>query len=167
MHTLREILLLWSWHYTFQLQEMVGDPVQALKRLVELARIWGNICSSVFGQLGRVLLWNSDELNAQIAFQQQIGLQDGMPVYAGLSCDGCSLPLTCAMKRFVCKRCLDTDICAQCYRGREAGTKEIPACPNHSFLQIIPGIMSASNKFSFFGKAARHLWLQTLKRKYS
>jgi tetratricopeptide (TPR) repeat protein len=167
MHALREILFLWSWHYIFQSQEMIGDPVQALKRLVELVRIRGNICSSVFGQLGRVLLWNSDELNAQIAFQQQIGLQDGMPVYADITCDGCSFPLTCAMKRFVCKRCLDTDLCGQCYRGREVGIKEMPTCPNHSFLQIIPGILSASNKFSFFGKAARDLWLQTLKRKYS
>ena len=35
MHALREVLFLRSWHYTFQSQEMVGDPIQALKQLVE------------------------------------------------------------------------------------------------------------------------------------
>ena len=167
IHALNGVLLLWSRQYTFQSQEMVGDPVQALKQLVELAQTLGSICPFIFGQLGRASLWNSDELNAQIAFQQQIGLQDGMPVYDGITCDGCSFPLTCAMKRFVCKRCLDTDLCGQCFRGREAGIKEMPTCSDYSFLQTIPGIMSASNKFSLFGKAARDLWLQTLKRKYS
>lgn len=166
MHALREVLFLWSWYYMFQSQEMVGDPIQALKQLVELARIWVSICPFIFGQLGRVLLWNSDELNAQIAFQQEIDLQDGVPVYADITCDGCSLPLTCAMKRFVCKHCLDTDLCSQCLKSREVGIKEIPTCSDHSFLQIIPGILSASNKFSFFGKASWDLWLQTLKRKY-
>jgi hypothetical protein len=63
---------------------------------------------------------------------------------------GCSLPLTCAMMRFVCKRCLDTDLGGQCFREREAGIKEMLTCSDHSFLQIIPGIWSASNKFSFF-----------------
>jgi hypothetical protein len=166
VHDLCAVLLLQSWHHTFQSQE-VGDGVQALKQLIELGQIWGNICPFIFGQLGTALLWNSDEPNAQIAFQQQINLRDGMPVYAGIVCDGCDLPLTCAMKRFVCKRCLDTDVCGQCFRRREAGIMEMPTCSDHSFLQIIPGILSASNKFSFFGKAARDLWLQTLKRKYS
>lgn len=151
----------------FQSEKMIRDQSQILNQLVRLANSWGSKSLVIFGALGRALLWNSDELNAQIAFQQQVDFQDGVLVYPRIVCDGCDLPLTCSMKRFVCKRCHDIDICGQCFRRREADIKLVPTCSDHSFLKISLGMLAGSNTGHLFGKTPRELWMQSLMRKYS
>ena len=152
---------------TFQSEKMICDQSQILSQLVRLTNTWGSKSGAIFGWLGRALLWNSDELNAQIAFQQEVDFQHGVLVYPGIQCDGCNLPLTCSMKRFVCKRCRDVDICGQCFKRREADTKVVPTCSDHSFLEISLGMLAGSNTGHLFGKTPRELWMQSLMRKYS
>jgi hypothetical protein len=150
-----------------QSEKMIRDQSQILNQLVRLANTWGSKSLAIFGRLGRVLLWNSDELNAQIAFQQEVDFRDGVLVYPCIVCDGCDLPLTCSMKRFVCKRCHDVDICGQCFRRRETDIKLVPNCLDHSFLEISLGMLARSNTSHLFGKTPRELWMQSLMRKYS
>jgi tetratricopeptide (TPR) repeat protein len=150
-----------------QSEKMIRDQSQILNQLVRLANTWGSKSLAIFGRLGRVLLWNSDELNAQIAFQQEVDFQNGVLVYPCIVCDGCDLPLTCSMKRFVCKRCHDVDICDQCFRRRETDIKLVPSCLDHSFLEISLGMLARSNTSHLFGKTPRELWMQSLMRKYS
>ena len=146
--------------------KMIRDQPQIISQLVGLANTWGSKSLAIFGALGRALLWNSDELNAQIAFQQQVDFQHGVLVYPRILCDGCNLPLTCSMKRFVCKRCYDVDICGQCFRRRETDINVVPTCSDHSFLKISLGMLAGSNTDHLFGKTPRELWMQSLMRKY-
>jgi tetratricopeptide (TPR) repeat protein len=146
--------------------KMIRDQPQIISQLVGLANTWGSKSLAIFGALGRALLWNSDELNAQIAFQQQVDFQHGVLVYPRILCDGCNLPLTCSMKRFVCKRCYDVDLCGQCFRRRETDIKVVPTCSDHSFLKISLGMLAGSNTDHLFGKTPRELWMQSLMRKY-
>jgi tetratricopeptide (TPR) repeat protein len=146
--------------------KMIRDQPQIISQLVGLANTWGSKSLAIFGALGRALLWNSDELNAQIAFQQQVDFQHGVLVYPRILCDGCNLPLTCSMKRFVCKRCYDVDICGQCFGRRETDIKVVPTCSDHSFLKISLGMLAGSNTDHLFGKTPRELWMQSLMRKY-
>jgi hypothetical protein len=37
----------------------------------------------------------------------------------------------------------DVDLCGQHFRERKAGIKKVPTCSDHSFLQIVPGMLSA------------------------
>jgi hypothetical protein len=57
---------------------------QAVNQLLRLACTWGSKVPNIFGALGRTLLWNSDEVNARIAFQQEIELESGVFVYASI-----------------------------------------------------------------------------------
>jgi hypothetical protein len=129
--------------------------------VVQLAYTWRSKLN-IYGALGRAFLWSSDELSAQIAFQQEIELQGGVFVFAGIQCDGCHLPISCAMKRVVCKHYLEIDLCGQCFRSHETDDKAIPSCANHCFLKAAPDELSESVEVASFDEARRAPWLRDL-----
>ena len=140
------------------------NRLKALNELIELTSKWASTLV-LYGGLGKVLLWNSDELNAKIAYQQQIFLEDGIWVHAA-TCDVCGLAITCAMKRFVCKRCWDTDLCGGCLSRHETGIEELPTCTEHPFLEISSEGFSGSGEVPSVRETARDLWLQKLRKEY-
>jgi tetratricopeptide (TPR) repeat protein len=153
------------WKQTFQPEEIVCDKFQILDKIYDLAYAWGSISRSVFGMLGRVFLWASDEPNAQIAFQQQIEVREGVSVYANVECNGCHRRLTCAMQRLVCKRCRDIDICDECYRKHQTG-HEISTCSGHAFWVVSSDIASDSSQGGV-GERTELAWLRTLMKRHS
>lgn len=64
-----------------------------------LGIVWRTKSAHLFGGLGRMLLKRSDEPNAIIAFQQVISHENGIMDFMNIRCDGCGLPITCAMGR--------------------------------------------------------------------
>jgi hypothetical protein len=135
-------------------------------KLIELAYKWGSE-SPIFGPLGRALIWVSDERNAQVAFQQQVDQRDGTWVYVNTRCDGCNHdPLTCSMKRFVCKHCQDIDVCGECFKSKK-DIKELSGCLDHYFLEITIEALSRSDEDLLDLAAERDLSLQKLMKEYS
>jgi hypothetical protein len=60
-----------------------------------------------------------DEPNVQIAFQYEVWLLNDVKAVANIQCDGCSLPISYEMQRFVCKNCDDGDAYGTCFKKRE------------------------------------------------
>jgi hypothetical protein len=142
------------------------NRLTVLNEIIELASKWAGTLL-LHGGLGKALLRNSDEQNAQIAFQQGIVLKNGTWVHIAIYCDGRGLEITCAMKRFVCKRCLDTDLCVECLRRHETGTKERSTCTEHPFLEVSCKGVSGFGDVPSVRETARDLWLQQLREEYS
>ena len=165
VNNLRLLFFEQIWKQTFQSEEIVCDKFQILDKIFNLAYTWGSISPGMFGTLGRIFLWASDEPNAQIAFQQEIEVRKGVSVYANIECDGCHRPLTCATQRLVCKRCRDVDICDECYRKHQMGL-EISTCSNHVFWAISSDIASNSSQEDA-GESTKLLWLRTLMKRHS
>ena len=138
-----------------------------INELIKFVCKWGDRSLRVFGMLGRALIWTSDDTNAHIAFQWQAVLRGGEWVYADVQCDGCHVLLTCAMKRFVCRRCQDIDICEGCLERHETGTKVLPTCSEHSFLALPSKALSRSDQVPFAEETEREIWLQKLITMYS
>jgi tetratricopeptide (TPR) repeat protein len=152
---------------SFQTKSQSESPKHQVFDFTKIVRNWGNPILYLFGMLGRILLWNGDGRNAQIAFRQQIILQDGSSVYFDIGCDGCNrLPLTCAMKRFVCDQCEDIDLWGLCLRKLKSDATVWPTCQVHSFFEILPRVLSGSNSALSFGEPGRELWLDNLLRRY-
>jgi Tetratricopeptide repeat len=147
------------------LRNLYGDH-GLLAEYIKLAYVWGNHSVGLFGRLGRMLIKHSDETNAKIAFQQGIGCENGKMVYKNIQCDGCSLPITCVMRRFVCRDCPDGDLCWECLVKHETGVREVPSCFHHSFLEIASQTSSGSEQGSVMEETSRTLWLQDLMMKY-
>lgn len=113
-----------------------------------------------------MLIKHSDELNAEIAFQQALGHENGVMVFKNIQCDGCDLPITCAMKRFVCKDCRDGDLCGECLTKHESGVRVVPTCSHHSFLEIASETSPKSEPDSLEEELSRTSWLQDLMKSY-
>ena len=107
-----------------------------LPDMITIVSIWGRKHVNLFGHLGRSLLQNSDDSNAQVAFQHELVLQDGAMVFANILCDGCGCSITYTTKRRVCRRCPEIDLCRKCFLGHQAGIRDVPNCLGHSFLEI-------------------------------
>jgi hypothetical protein len=137
-----------------------------LAEYIQLAYVWGNNSADLFGGLGRILIKSSDESNAKIAFQQEIEYENGMMVYKNIRCDGCGLSITCAMRRLVCRDCLDGDLCGECHKKHETGVTEVPTCSHHSFLEIASRTSPGSEQGSVTEETSRTSWLQNLMMKY-
>ena len=60
--------------------------------------------SSLFGHLGRVLIWARRDDDAIITLQQVATI-----------CDGCGVDLNSTIERFVCRSGKDFDLCRFCY----------------------------------------------------
>lgn len=147
---------------------IASDRVDFLNEVIKLACKWGTQDLALFGRLGRALLWNSDERNAQIAFQQQVTLHDGIWVYINIDCDGCHCcPLARTMNRFVCKHCEDIDLCGKCYSKRGKDNGELSPCSEHAFLEISSETLSLSNESTLARDTERRSWLHNLTIKYS
>jgi len=68
--------------------------------MIETTLKWGSILHDI---LGRMLLQDQDEQNAQKAFQLSIEAQDGITTFTHVQCDGCGLFISCEMQCFVCR----------------------------------------------------------------
>jgi tetratricopeptide (TPR) repeat protein len=137
-----------------------------LAEYIQLADFLRNNSADLFGGLGRMLIKYSDESNSKIAFQQEIGYENGMMVYKNIRCDGCDLSITCDMRRFVCKDCSDVDLCGECLVKHETGVREVPTCSHYSFLDIALQTSSGSEQGSVTEETSRTSWLQDLIMKY-
>jgi hypothetical protein len=151
--------------YTFHNLGNLYSAQGQLAEYIQLAYVWRNNSANLFGGLGRMLIKNSDESNAKIAFQQEIGYENGMMVYKNIRCDGCGLSITCAMRRLVCRDCPDGDLCGECLKKHETGVREVPTCSHHSFLEIASWTSPGSEQGSLT-ETSRTSWLQNLMMKY-
>lgn len=156
-----------SWKLKFESEGAVENCFHIAEKLIKILKSWESLPINFWGLLGRTLIWLSDELNAQIAFQQEIELRDGMLVYTNVRCDGCCLPLTCDTKRFVCQVCQDIDICKHCYDKHKNGEIAVSSCADHAFFGISPEIVSGSSGFHVVGQSERAMWLDNLCMRYS
>ena len=116
------------------LYKMQGE----LADMIELVSVWGSQITNLFGGLGRLLIQNLDDSNAQVAFQHELVLQDGCMIFANISCDKCGFSVTNATRRNVCRRCPDIDLCGKCLVEHQTGVQEVLTCLDHSFLEIVP-----------------------------
>jgi len=135
---------------------------QQLNRLLQLTYVWGSQLPSLYGYLGRVLLWTLDEGNAMTAFQQQNALHGETYIYVNTWCDGCDLPISYDMKRYVCKDCLDIDLCGQCFSSHGTGEKVIATCVNHRFSKTTPPDEISESGFTVLDETSRASWLRKL-----
>jgi hypothetical protein len=134
--------------------------------MIKLTQEWGHETVDLYGHLGRLLLKRPDELNARIAFWHEVWLVDNVKMFANITCDGCRLPISCAMRRFVCKTCKDGDVCGACFQQHEEGSQIVSTCIGHSFLEVASVFLPYSYANSTIGKAERQFWLQDLWMKY-
>ena len=114
---------------------------------------------SDLGQLGHGLMFIGDEVNACTAFEQSMDLNSDDQIRHPAICDRCESGNITDMDRFVCKSCVDFDLCQNCidafrYDGRDW------RCKNHSFLRVPrPG-------FSLHAKTETQVWLLDLQKQY-
>ncbi len=106
--------------------------------LIHLCKRFG-ITSPMFclllGRLGRALIWEGQDNDAVIAFEQQISLD-----HDGIVCDGCQKRMDLTNKRFVCKVCLDVDLCNECHESYEregvVAKNSGEKCQYHAFITV-------------------------------
>lgn len=137
-----------------------------LGEMIDLASTWASRAVSLFQSLGRLLVQNSDDRNAQMAFQQQIDFRDGRLLFVNIQCDGCGPPIPCAKKRSIYRHYLDRDLCGQCFSEYQVGVRKVPGCLNHSFLAINPDLLSEAEHDPHSAETRRVLWFQDLERQY-
>jgi hypothetical protein len=65
------------------------------------------------------------------------------------------------MERFVCKVCLDVDLCGQCFQAHGGDHPVVQSCKEHDFLQVSSD-MSASRQRGVTDRMGIALWLQEL-----
>lgn len=106
-----------------------------IRSLARLCEKFGVIAPYLFGFLGRVLIWDGQDDNAVIALEQQID-----PSYGGTICDGCGKSLSLKSKLFVCKVCLDIDLCIECHENYKIEGKFVKTfsenCQAHGFIAV-------------------------------
>jgi tetratricopeptide (TPR) repeat protein len=166
VNDLISVLLQRYWEQLFQSEGPIGNQSPILIDIIKLAQEWAGRSPKAFKALGRALLWISDEQNAQIAFQQQLKLQEAPSHHADAHCDGCRLLLDYSMTRFICKHCRDVDACKDCYVKHETGVEKLATCSNHAFLEVSLEELSKANGIKHLGETGRDLWVQHLLTKY-
>lgn len=90
--------------------------------------------STIYGCLGRVLMWLQNEGDALVVFEQQLELIDDEWQHRYVICDSCQTQLTLATGRLICKNCLDGDLCRECYSKYDLDDIEVEKCQDHTFL---------------------------------
>jgi hypothetical protein len=110
--------------------------------LANLCEKFGAVWPSFFSILGRILIWAGQDNDAVIAFQHQFRLAESRPEQGGTVCDSCGKELSTGMERFVCKACIDIDLCNKCYTDyeidRRISRESAENCQMHLFL-VVPG----------------------------
>jgi tetratricopeptide (TPR) repeat protein len=101
---------------------------------ISIRRQYPSSGSQVYGDLGRILMWNYDEDHAALAFEQQIELVNNEWLHFNIQCDGCRSSLNLETGRLICKNCLDCDLCLKCYKKYELDEIKIDGCQDHTFL---------------------------------
>jgi len=118
----------------------VEDLSDTLAGLTDLCDRFGAVRPSLFGLLGRVLIWARREDDAVVAFIHQFRLAKSKPEYGGTMCDGCRKQLNAGMNRFVCKACMDIDLCDECHENYEIDELLLREaqenCQAHPFLAV-------------------------------
>ena len=118
------------------------DLSDVIVGLTNLCDKFGMVWPFLFSFLGRVLVWAGREEHAVVAFMQQLRLIELKPEHSSPICDSCGKQLNAGMKRFVCKACMDIDLCGECFENYEIDglllhvSPEI--CQAHPFLAV-PG----------------------------
>ncbi|KAF2465569.1 uncharacterized protein BDR25DRAFT_360508, partial [Lindgomyces ingoldianus] len=116
----------------------LNDDIHArdmVSALTNLCKKFGTVWPSFLSLLGRMLIWTGKDDDAVIAFQHQFRLAESEPEQGGTVCDGCSRQLYAGMQRFVCKTCIDIDLCDDCYADYEKeGRETAENCQAHTFL---------------------------------
>jgi tetratricopeptide (TPR) repeat protein len=134
--------------------------------LADLCKKFGAAWPYFFSILGRILIWAGEDDDAVFAFQYQFRLAELKPKQ-GTACDGCEKWLSAGMGRFVCKACVDIDLCDECYKNYDMdGFSLHESCQAHLFL-IIPGeekrtLDSGSNS----PDVSAMQWLTTIRAKH-
>jgi hypothetical protein len=97
-------------------QEQEGrDTIIAIANFCEK---FGSVWPGFISVLGRMLIWAGRDDDAVSAFQNQSQLAESKPLdQGGTMCDGCGRWLSAGIERFVCRACLDVDICDKCYKN--------------------------------------------------
>jgi tetratricopeptide (TPR) repeat protein len=118
----------------------VKDLSDTLVGLTDLCDRFGAVRPSLFGLLGRVLIWARREDDAIVAFIHQFRLAKSKPEYGGTICDSCGKQLNAGMSRFVCKACMDIDLCDECHENYEIDglllREARENCQAHPFLAV-------------------------------
>ncbi|KAH8706958.1 hypothetical protein GQ44DRAFT_777616 [Phaeosphaeriaceae sp. PMI808] len=110
--------------------------------VANLCEEMGIVWPFFFSILGRMLVWAGRDDDAVLAFQHQSCLIESKPEQGGTICDGCNNWLHAGMARFVCRACVEIDLCEGCYKEYEMdgfiprGSAE--NCQAHPFLAV-PG----------------------------
>jgi len=118
----------------------VEDLSDTLVGLTDLCDRFGAVRPSLFGLLGRVLIWIRRADDAVVAFIHQFRLAESKSKYGGTICDGCGKQLNAGMNRFVCKACMDIDLCDECHENYEIDglllREAQENCQAHPFLAV-------------------------------
>ena len=113
-----------------------------------------------FYDLGQCLSIAGDEQNACRAFEQNIAIV-GNEIKQPAYCNRCdSDESICSMDRFVCKSCVDIDLCQQCFELFREDEKPW-RCKGHQFLKI------SSLGFVPSSEVETRSWLYALQIQYS
>ena len=103
---------------------------------------FGAVCPSLFSILGRMLIWAGQDDDAVSAFLNQYRLEGSKPDQSSTICDDCKKRLKAGIKRFVCKACVDVDLCDECHENYDIDgilRESAENCQAHIFLAIPRG----------------------------
>lgn len=141
--------------------------VFVLKAIQDICRVfkdtWTNY-NPFLDFLSRCLLRMGYEDLTLFAYQQEVTTaQDtSMTTHAGVQCDGCGI---CPIvgKRYVCKTCVDGDVCSAC-RDADIYGQRVKDSSNHDFLEV-PGKQSLAETLESLDRACKSLQDQKIASK--
>ena len=103
--------------------------LRILRECISICRQYPSSSSTVYGDIGHMLMWNSKDGDAASAFEQEI-LREHT-----ITCDGCDTRVSLKTGRLICKSCLDVDLCLECFKKYELDAIKVECCQDHAFLQ--------------------------------
>jgi len=135
--------------------------------VADLCEKFGAVWPLFFSILGRMLIWTGQDDDAVSAFQHQFSLAESKPQQCGTVCDGCGKRLHVGMERFVCRACVDIDLCDECYKNYEIdgffSRESAENCQAHPFLTVPREEKGNLDSGSSSADARLTQWLTTIR----
>lgn len=131
------------------------DSEAARGRLAHLIQYVDSHVGEHMYWLARALLWIKDEENIPIAFSK-----------AEADCSGCANPLDCTKGHYVCRQCIETDLCDECM-SRHANQELVqPKCSRHDFFNAGSAVREILKSPESQNLSDNGNWMRRLKEKY-
>lgn len=126
-----------------------------------------------FDSLGKQFVFAGDDEDAIFAYQRQITwFQDKgkrIPIHDLVACDSCGTDSGMQSSRYVCRICVDIDLCDKCHENFTRGIYSGRTCRMHKFLCVLLPAMSEEEQgaATSVNKDQVDTWLADLEERYT